>query len=202
MVAGLHRALHQSGFEAHVSGRGIRVLPDAEPCRAADDAVHRLGGGAVPRPVQLTAPDVDHADLVLVASAGERSALARLRPDARNRVFTLREAAAAAGLPMTSDETARFSGIAEQDRFAAYVELLHGRRPVLELPTRRLAFWGNRYADFDIPDAHSNGTVSHRRLFAVIQRATNDLAAGIVEVSSRQVTAAPRASESEPDGDL
>lgn len=185
-----------------MSGRGIRTLPDAAPCIAAARAVHRLGDRVVPRPVQLTAADVDLADLVLVASAAERSALARLRPAARNRVFTLREAAAAAGLPMTPAETARFSGIAEQDWFAAYVELLHGRRPVLELPTRRVPFHGNRYVDFDIPDAHSNGRVSHARLFAVIQRATADLAASIVKVSSMPVTAAPRASEAEPDGDF
>jgi protein-tyrosine phosphatase len=185
-----------------VSGRGIRILPDAVPCIAAARAVHRLGDGVVPRPVQLTAADVDLADLVLVASAAERSVLARLRPDARSRVFTLREAAAAAALTMTPAEAARFSGIAEQDWFATYVELLHGRRPVLELPTRRWPFHGNRYPDFDIPDAHSNGPVSHRRLFAVIRRAANDLAVSILEASSMPVTAAPRASEAEPDGDL
>jgi protein-tyrosine phosphatase len=181
-----------------VRGRGIRAAPDAMPCIAAARAVHRLDGGVVSTPVQLTAADVDFADLVLVASAAERSALARLRPDARNRVFTLREAAAAARLPMTPTETAWFSMVADEDRFGAYVELLHRRRPVLELPSRRSPF-RDRYAGFDIPDAHGNGQVSHRRLFAVIQRATEELAAGIVEVSSARVTAAPGAAEPEQD---
>jgi protein-tyrosine phosphatase len=196
MVAGLHTALHRAGFEADVSGRGIRTLPEAAPCIAAARAVHRLGG-VVPRPVQLTAADVELADLVLVASATERSALARLRPDARSRVFTLREAAAAASLPMTPAETEWFSVVADGDRFGAYVELLHRRRPVLELPSRRLPF--RDLAGFDIPDAHGNGHVSHQRLFAVIQRATEELAAGIIHVSSMRITAAPGATEADQD---
>ena len=124
------------------------IEPESE--RTAFEASHSSA------PLALTQLSVQ--SMVLVATRAERARVASLAPALRSRTFTLREAVYLGESPPTTAETdaimrARRPG--EQPRLAAYAELLHARRGLLQPPVSKFsAPFLNRTDPLDIPDVH------------------------------------------------
>ena len=150
------------GTTATEGRRACRVAAEFEPAVAAHHSV------------RLEADDLEVADLVIAASLEERSVIARLRPQARARTFTLREAL------LLGEDRVVASTISE------YAASLHSRRGTLELPRPSSLLWRRAADPLDVTDVHGMGSRAHRkglekaaadaRLLA--SRLRRDLAAG------------------------
>lgn len=128
------------GTQASEGRRACRVAVEVEP----EAASHRS--------IRLEADAIDAADLVIAASLEERSLIARLRPSARTRTFTLREAL------RLGDERTSASSLAE------YATVLDSRRGTLDLPTPSRRFLRRESpSPLDIVDVHQFGMRAHRK---------------------------------------
>lgn len=127
-------------------------------CEQASAWVLGSTGAALPpeRSQPVTTDLIDGADLVLTAARRHRGAVIALRPRARVRVFTLREAAAlSTGLPPHV-----LRGPVTAERMRLVVEELDALRGVAGAP---------RDGALDVPDAH-DGLVPHEAVFDVLDR--------------------------------
>lgn len=143
----------------HVDSAGTDAVEGQPLCRAAEEVMR----GREQSPAEcdhtarrLSLQDLATADLVLVASTRERSAVARLSPAARAKCFTLKEAVLLAGAPVSSTEVqdcARHSW----GHLSAIAHLLNSRRGTLPKSGVR------RKSDsrLDLPETH--GQRRHRR---------------------------------------
>lgn len=172
-----------------VESAGVAARDGAEICERVRSS--RRGDNwdaftAAHRSRPVTTDIIDGAALILTASTAERSAIAALAPSARNRTFTLREAAALAVVPGFADET-EIDAEGVLDRFAAVV---HGRRGFAE-PSRRpsgLRLFGRAKAPaepFDIADGHLLGTQAHDRTIKQVGEAVDALAAALPTTALR-----------------
>lgn len=175
MEAAFHSELARFGMSIDIMSRGIDGSPSGSLCKAAAAERSRIAGKSVDElhaPRRLNAAEIGSAQLVLVASRAERAHLARLRPDGRGKVFTLREAQLLGDEVFATDEWRDILAIrGARARLDAYVELLNNRRGTLALdPARR---WSRRPQDpgaaLDISDAHADGGLSHRKVFHLIE---------------------------------
>lgn len=139
------------------------------------------------RPTQLTADIVEEADLVLTADRALRSAVVRLSPGARAKVFTLREAAALAGHVVAGASRPGGGGMARTLAwFTAEMDASRGLIGVPEvetiavtpLPRRNL-----RVHAYDIPDAHDSASVPHSLVRSLLVPATQQLATSLVQIT-------------------
>ena len=128
---------------------------------------------SVHNPRQLTQELVTDAQLILTADRDHRAAVARLAPEARWCTFTLREAAALAGVAFRAADPWGKPGPAV-DHLADFVDHLNRTRGLAE-PT------------FDIADGHGYGARRHRSALQEVDSAVADIAAGL----SRYGTIAP-----------
>lgn len=117
------------------------------------------------RSVRLAPDQVDSARMILTASPIERSAVAVLRPGARDRCFTLREAAALA-------EHAVNQGIDLRDcSIEDVAAVLNAQRGKIEIPRARGHAWWSRRPDrdaFTIEDPHTSGAHHPAVLAAIV----------------------------------
>lgn len=118
--------------------------------RACRVSVGIVPAAAAHRSVRLDAEDLDVADLVIAASLEERSLIARMRPQARSRAFTLREAL------LLSEQRIAASSLAE------YAAVLDSRRGTLDLPRPSSLPWRRAADPLDVVDVHQLGTRAHR----------------------------------------
>lgn len=131
-----------AGTGAHPGRRSCRVAAEVEPAVVGHHS--RL----------LEAADLDRADLVIAASLAERAVIAQLRPAARSRTFTLREAL------MLGER----GGAKPAASLAEHVAALDARRGTLELSRWRALPWRrDRQHPLDVVDVHQFGRRTHLR---------------------------------------
>lgn len=138
------------GIEWSVGSAGVAADAGHRTCRVATEIAPGASGH---RSLLLTPAMLDDSDLVIAASLAERAAIARLRPAARTRTFTLREA-----LLLESVQPIAADGL------PAYAAALDARRGTVE-PPRTPAFRWRRDRDnpLDVVDVHKLGSRTHRR---------------------------------------
>lgn len=94
---GLRVGLAEAGLapeSVEVESAGVAAADDLPMCEVADTlSAARLGSGGSHRSRPVTAEIAESADLILAADRGHRTAVGRLAPSTRARVFTLRQAA-------------------------------------------------------------------------------------------------------------
>lgn len=140
----------------------------------------------------LTPEMLDEADLVLAAAYEHRRAVALLRPKARRKTFTLKEASlfissmVAGGALVELDKS-----VAGEEKFTSIVRdmnslrgtgLMHGRNSALTIFQRRAA---DSAADFEIADGHSGSAREHRRTLEEVNLASHRVGAGLSALLSR-----------------
>ncbi|MCM3778110.1 arsenate reductase/protein-tyrosine-phosphatase family protein [Microbacterium hydrocarbonoxydans] len=145
---------------------------DGDPlCRFTEERISALPDGEAfaseHRAARLDAESVASADLILTASAAERSAVAGLDPYARPRVFTLVEAAHSA---RTLGADARGISLAE------LAARMHAQRGMVDLPpVRRRRRFSPLRAQYGIaiPDAHIGDTGTHDEVYRTLSDAVS-----------------------------
>lgn len=153
MAAAFARAVQAeaAGVEWSVDSAGVTAEPGRRVCREAAAIEPAI---ALHRSRKLDGDAIDAADLVIAASLSERAAIARLRPAARTRTFTLREA-------LLLD--AELSSGGEPVSAAGYAVALNSRRGTLELPRRRTLMRPRAARHpLDVEDVHQRGIRAHR----------------------------------------
>lgn len=167
------------GFDRLVcSSAGIEVSRGHEMCADAAAVLGLPSEGpkaSAHRARRVTKSMIGGAGLVLTASRVERSALARLSPEARSKVFTLREAAALAEAPDQVLATwPPGVGPTVDHRLSDLAALLNARRGLAPAPkperTGLFARLGNDADPLDIVDGHNLGKRSHRATLQSVQR--------------------------------
>lgn len=152
--------------------RGISVVREHQMCRLAasllDADTPGSASAAAHVSTQIAQADLEEADLVIVASREERGLIARMRPDARGRTFTLKEGVALGEPPLDSAERRRFD--ADDDlhletlaAFAAFLDQRRGRIQLAPAPRARFP-WSSHDDPRDVPDVHHDSTRRHTRV--------------------------------------
>lgn len=154
MAAAFSQAITASSDEGRidwsVDSAGVEADPGRRACRVAAEVVTGVAGH---RSSPLTQTMLDDADLVIAASLAERAAIARLRPAARTRAFTLREA-----LLLGSGEPIMADGLPQ------YAAALDARRGTVEPPRAPAFRWRrDRGNPLDVVDVHTFGSRPHHR---------------------------------------
>jgi protein-tyrosine phosphatase len=153
------------GPAVRVASAGTRAREGDPACRRVHPSAVGLGWEAfrdAHRAHRLDEGDIDAADLILTASRAERSEVARLRPTARPRTFTLPEAA-------VLTRSAADAGWEVPETIGQLAQALHSRRGVEDLPPPYVRLrWGRslRVHPFDVPDAHMGHGVRHDDVIA------------------------------------
>ncbi|WP_417554601.1 hypothetical protein [Microbacterium sp.] len=143
-----------------VVSAGVRAHEGGPVCELAAQIVPALAGH---RSAVLSPGDIDAADIVITASLAERASVARLRPHARTKTFTLREA-----LLLAESDIAAVTSLAE------YAASLDGERGTLDLVGPSRLPWRRASASpLDVADVHGSGTRVHR---GGLERAARDAA--------------------------
>jgi protein-tyrosine phosphatase len=152
---------------------GWRVLSAGTAAQTGEHQCPRsakaCGGARTPhRARQLSADLVRSATLVLTASLAERAAVAQLDLGARERTFTLREAAALADV-LAAQEVTVSGG---PDALVAALHDVRGLEPSLTAHRRR----HREVGPLDVPDGHQGQARSHRTVLSEVRRSTERLA--------------------------
>jgi protein-tyrosine-phosphatase len=133
-----------------ISSAGARVRQTHPMCEVARDTVD-IDADLTKRIArhqsrQMTTQMLHDAEMIITASRAERSAVARLCPDARSRTFTLKEAVLLGELRAVSPKSS----------LAEVVEELNNRRGLEVLPAGapRLGWSRRRLHALDLPDDH------------------------------------------------
>lgn len=165
--------------EWHIASAGTDAVEGQPLCRAAEEVMRARVQPLVEsdeegahRARRLSLEDLAMADLVLVASTRERSAVARMSPGARAKCFTLKEAVLLAANPASPAEV-RDCGRHSKSQLAAIAHLLNSRRGSLPKSGAR------RKADsrLNLPETH--GQRRHRRDLRRAARAGEAMAAAL-----------------------
>jgi len=165
-----------------VSSRGTDVRVSRPMCTiaasrfAADASARARADAHRSRPV--TVEDIDDHALIIAASEAERTAIARLRPAARPRVFTLLEALMLGTdvRPPADAPDQALRAAAPVTEFAAY---LNARRGLVTAAEPRVG--GRRVRTLDIPDAHHRGIFAHRAMLKDVRSSVLMLAGLLAE---------------------
>lgn len=163
MAAAFEEQLGDGATAWTVGSAGTEASPGRRACRHAVAVIPAALGHLSTR---LTVDELDAADLVIAASLAERSLIVRLRPSARSRTFTLREALLLGEQKMVSATS-----------LAEYAGMLDSRRGTLDLPTRRSRPWQREAGHpLDVVDVHHLGARTHRRALEKAADDTRELA--------------------------
>lgn len=169
-----HETLSQQSYPGRwvLSSRGTSVVDRNQICGLVEQSLrNRSGGGDFAlkhHPQGLASEHLSNQDLVVVATVGERGKLARLNPNGRASVFTLREATLLGELPISPAELDRavlLSTDSNCSPLAAYAQLLNSRRGLIHSRSARWTtrgwFTGLGADPMDIRDGHRDGTMRH-----------------------------------------
>ena len=162
---------------------GQVMCPDAAEAIAGEPAGEEFARRHRSRAV--SAPDVEGAGLVLVASRHERSAVARLSAGARHRTFTMVEAALLS--QRAADRGGSLGRFPSELGLEGVVALMHAQRGTLkqghpDLVGGRLRAPVRRRAWLDVPDVHTGEVRSHRPVFESLRRASGTLVTSLVRM--------------------
>lgn len=164
-----------------VSSRGAHAVTVHSACRLVVEMHNDRGWLERARAhvsTQLDTQAIEEADLILTATMGSRSAVVALMPEARRKVFTLREAQwLAAGYQPTPGATGR---LLVRD-FVKHIDAQRGLRPP---PSRRLMPWRRAGHPFDIVDAHGSARRVHAATLAAVQVVVDDLVKSLTQGAS------------------
>lgn len=198
LTASLRAAVPGVGID--VTSAGTDALPGQPICSRAARHLRRIEGADafVPthRSQPLTPQLVQAADLVLVASAQERGAVAALSPEARHKTFGMREAAIMLGRAgvLTGQSVPIVS--TPSQLVTTLVELLHEQRGTLSISSGPAHFTARRgrsdRAAVDIGDVHQGQERRHGPVLEAIGSAAHELAAGIGAIAAPGEPATPR----------
>ncbi len=147
----------------------MTICPVVEAFHEGDD--WRLAAHAH-RSRQLDPDDARSAALVLTASRGIRSSVVAAVPEARSRVFTMREA-----LWLGADaEPGR--GLEGPDAVVAFQQRIDGRRGLHQRPTASRGWLGRRRPSdpLDIADGHQLRGAAHLRTVRAVDATARALA--------------------------
>lgn len=165
----------QRGFlRVPVESRGVDVpqpLPVCELVAHVREDEKWAARAQRHRSRRLDAAAIERARLVLTANRASRAAVASLVPDARRRVFTLREAVA---LGEGYAPQGNVTGVAAVDELASYLDTQRGRHT---LPTERTRFWRKDVHPYDIRDGHLHGRKQHEKTVQLVRAESTRLAA-------------------------
>ncbi|WP_307051809.1 arsenate reductase/protein-tyrosine-phosphatase family protein [Arthrobacter oryzae] len=187
--ARLSRLPGQPGFQ--VTSAGTKAIRDAGLC---SEAASLLSGervtGESPAHASSLVDDsaIDSADLVLVMELAHRSAVALISPSARQRTFTLREAARLAQHVQLGPRPDSSDHDAPGDvRFREFVEELNSLRGDARLTAPAAGPWWKRTSSrgidpLDIPDGHNSTNRQHKAVLAQVGEATENIAADLTRL--------------------
>ena len=170
---------------------GTSAVEAQRMCSSSAAALRGLPGGEAfveaKRSHRLTPELVARAGLIVVATREERSAVARLAPEARSRTFTMVEAALLAESAAARDMGPTGGGPVTLGQLAA---LLHDNRGVLvaEHPSwvnARLRGRSYRPPTLDIGDVHTGGARTHRPVLRDVRWASQHLTGALHRVLGR-----------------
>lgn len=160
---------------ATVRSAGVTARSGDALCRFTEERIAALPEGeqfAVShRATRLDAESIARADLILTASAAERSAVAVHDPEARSKAFTLVEAAYSAQSIAPLPE-----GLVLRDLAAR----MHSQRGLVNLPDdRRRRRFSPRRSTYGIaiPDAHIGETRRHAEVYRTVVEAVERFSA-------------------------
>ncbi|SBS71202.1 putative Protein-tyrosine-phosphatase [uncultured Microbacterium sp.] len=165
-----------------VISRGLEVTRAESLCAIVSELVATTERGrsfaAEHRPVLLEGDLLDGQDLIISASGRERSAIARLRPDLRDRSFTLKEAVRLGRGQFNDEEMLRAAERAPGPTgLATYAAALHERRGRVDFGRPRPTFRRSvpQLDPIDIPDVHDQKRRVHLRTLKEVQAVAGDL---------------------------
>jgi protein-tyrosine phosphatase len=182
------------GREWRFVSAGTTARDGSEICTRGAAALRRTPGGPdfaeTHRSRALTPEIVEEAALILVASAQERSAVARISLDARARTFTFVEAALLAqhaaervGAPATAATHAASLSV------PSLAEDLHRSRGTALGDSRPHRGWfgrgkPSRATAMDVGDAHMGEGSRHSAVFADLRWASEQLSKAVVRIGT------------------
>ena len=165
------------GFESMaVRSRGVNAEPGLAACRLAEGLRSTEDWerqAASHRATRLEETDVRDASLVLTASGSVRAAVTALVPEARRRVFTLREAV------WLSDGYAPSDGLAGEAALDSYVAHLDDRRGLQPMPAQRRRLWHRTTDPLDVLDGHLIGTRAHATTIRDVESLSRQIVIGM-----------------------
>jgi len=171
-------ALHSQLAGIEVTSRGANALAAHSACRAVvelhDDEQWRRRARAH-QSRQLDEGAIEDADLILTATVSTRSAVVSMRPAARRRVFTLREALWL-GAGYRSE-----SGASGDDLVREFAGHLDASRGLRQPPQRRKTPWRAQPEPFDIADGHGGNRRAHTATLAQVQETASGLVRLLVQ---------------------
>jgi low molecular weight protein-tyrosine phosphatase len=185
------KALESAGLGGswELASAGTRAAADQRMCRTAATAIEEHPGGAGfsrrHRSRRLSADLVERAGLILVASHQERAAVARLSPSARERTFTMIEAALL--VESASREPARWDDRGHLS-LGTLVGVMHDNRGTARHHDaseagRRFRPRSRRPATLDIRDVHGGEVKNHAPVLEGLRWASSHLAASLVRLA-------------------
>jgi len=189
LTASLRDVLPDVAIE--VTSAGTDALPGHPMCSRAARHLRRLEGAESfvdsHRSQPLTPLLVRAADLVLVASAQERGAVAALSPEARHKTFGMREAALLLGRARVLTDQSVPVVTSPSDLVTTLVEQLHEQRGTLSISAGPAHFTARRSRSdrsaVDIGDVHQGQERRHGPVLEAIDSAAQELAAGLMAIA-------------------
>ncbi len=173
-----------------IGSRGLAAAYDAELCdrtlKGLLDKDELAGFRRAHRVRPATPGEVGRAQLVLAAGLEERAAVVRLNVAARQRTFTMIEAARLA--ERVFDEHEVPAHLRGEDRLAWFVDQMDASRGALTLFPRQqrrslLKPWTTAaFTELDIPDPHASTAVAHALVRRRITEATQSFGASLLRV--------------------
>lgn len=169
-----------------VRSAGTGAIPDHSMCERASAMTGREGAPGAHRAQVLTAELVDDADLILVAAYGHRSAVAQLRPMARRKTFTLKEASVFMRSVVAAGSLSPQSGSGPlENAVGSIVRQMNDMRGAgkLAAPKPSFAIFPRRYPDFtahaEIADGHWGNERAHRKTLEEVALASQSISSGL-----------------------
>lgn len=157
--------------ELDVTSAGVSAREGKSPCELALSLIPAGPARAVAgshRSIPIDDSQLE-ADIIIVASRTERSALARRSPGARQKLFTLTEAVLLGRFALDQ----RPSRAMEIRNTQEYAQLLDANRGRIVIPRPKPKRWSLRSSDdvnlLDIPDAHHERHQVHERILKQVR---------------------------------
>lgn len=185
------KALQSAGLTTswEFASAGTAAADDERMCRVAATAVEEHPGGPGfarrHRSRSITPTLVERAGLILVASHRERAAVARLSPSARQRTFTMVEAALLA--ESASRETSGWPGTGPLS-LSSLAGVMHDHRGTAvhggaDRIVGRLLPRSRRATSLDLQDVHAGEAKSHKPVLEGVRWASTHLAGSLARLA-------------------
>lgn len=172
-----------------VRSAGTAAIPSHSMCERASAMTGSEGVPVIHRARVLTAQLVEDADLILVAAYEHRTAVARLRPSARRKTFTLKEASVFMRSVVAVRALSSQGGTgAQENTLGPIVRQMNDMRGAgkLAAPKRSLAIFPGRSSDStayaEISDGHWGNERAHRKTLEEVAIASRSIGSGLAGI--------------------